>query len=42
MAVNRECPNLDNSIYEVEECYTSFLFHLDGNDNPYDYDILDD
>ena len=42
IATNRECVNFDELRLEVEESYTSLFFHLDGNGNPYDYDVLDD
>lgn len=42
IAANRDCVNFDDLDHEVEACYTSLFFHLDGNDNPYDYDVLDD
>ena len=42
IVTNRECVNFDDLEIEVDESYTSLFFHLDGNDNPYDYDILDD
>ena len=42
IAINRKRVNFDELVLEVEECYTSLFFHLDGNDNPYDYDVLDD
>ena len=42
IAINRECVNFDELRLEVEESYTSLFFYLDDNDNPYDYDVLDD
>lgn len=42
VANNNEKNNFDTLSIEVEECYIPLFFATDDNNNPYDYDVLDD